>query len=286
MNLEAGPYLEGLVSNLGWQMATAAMNCGWGRDVNQNTGAGQCTNVAEDGNAGGMYKTVGGSYTGTPAPSAGQCVRSRELTAGYRYGAYTWSGGLQGQIQANCQSLMPEKSGMSVCDKNTDDTIWSGLSTVDSGIGDDGCTGSCEDMWSILKGNGSGLIGSLMATTSSYVGFPPPRVYSNSENSTTGIKGGATVCSYSSSYNNDNWQCVRLGLNAGDLRPGDTGNGYYWGTYCAAGDSPTPGSITGALGSTALALSCINNGGSWKTEKVYQGPSCNLDPSLGVKLGP
>ena len=290
LNLEAGPYLEALVGSLGWNMAVAAMNCGWARDAGDNTGAGQCTNTPEDGNTGGMYKQVGNSYVGNPKPTGNQCIRPRELTAGYRYGNHVWSTN-QGVRSQNCQSTMPEKSGGSLgvtCEKNTDETIWSGLSSVEQGIGKSGCLTGCDDMWSILKGDGgASLVGSLMGTTNSWVGFPPPRVYSDGENDTTNIKGGNTrACSGDSTYNNNNWQCVRLGLIAGDLRPGDTGNGFYWGTYCAAGDSPNPGSILGGVGSQALARSCMNNGGTWKTEKNYQGPSCNLDPSLGVKLGP
>lgn len=296
MNLEAGPYLEGLVSNLGWNMATAAMNCGWGRDANENTGS--CS--AEDDNGlnggtnspnqgkGGMYKNIGSSYVGTPKPAAAaQCVRPRELTAGYRYGNYSW-GTNQGVIQANCMSLMPESSGLSICDSVTDSMIWNGFSSVDDGIGDDGCAGTtCDDMWSTLKGTGGGIVGSLMNSTSSYVGFPPPRVYSDSENSTTGIRGGGTtICTDASGNNGDNWQCVRVGLQSGDLRPNDTGNGYYWGTYCAAGTSQNVAGITGSAGTQTLARNCISNDGSWHTEKNYQGPSCNLDPSLGVKLGP
>jgi hypothetical protein len=282
MNLEAGPYLEGLVSNLGWNMATAAMNCGWGQDNGENSGS--CS--AEDGGTGGMYKAVGSSYTGTPKPTANQCVRPRELTSGYRYGNYTWSTN-QGVRQQNCMSLMPERSGLSICDSVTDSMIWNGFSSVDDGIGASGCTGAtCDDMWSVLKGQGGGLVGSLMDTGSSYVGFPPPRVYSNSENATGGLKGGTTTACSNGSNNGDNWQCVRVGLKAGDLRPNDAGQGYYWGTYCAAGDSANVPGITGGAGSSTLAYNCINNGGSWHTEKNYQGPSCNVDPSAGVKIGP
>ncbi len=283
MNLEAGPYLEGLVSNLGWNMSTAAMNCGWGRDDGEN--AGSCS--AEDGGTGGMYKQVGSSYVGNPKPTALQCIRPRELTAGYRYGNWTWSAGTQGITAANCQSLMPERSGLSICDSVTDSMIWGGFSSVDDGIGQGGCSGTtCDDMWSVLKGTGGGIVGSLMASNSSYVGFPPPRVYSNAENDTAGIRGGGTICTDASGNNGNNWQCVRVGLQSGDLRPGDTGNGYYWGTYCAAGTSQNVPGITGAISTQTLARNCIFNDGSWKTEKNYQGPSCNVDPSLGVKVGP
>lgn len=283
MNLEAGPYLEGLVSNLGWNMSVAAMNCGWGRDDGEN--AGSCS--AEDGGTGGMYKAVGSSYVGNPRPTALQCIRPRELTAGYRYGNWTWAGGTQGVRQQNCQSLMPERSGLSICDSVTDQMIWGGFSSVDDGIGQSGCTGTtCDDMWSTLKGTGGGIVGSLMNSTSSYVGFPPPRVYSNAENDTTGIRGGSTICTDTTGNNGNNWQCVRVGLQSGDLRPGDTGNGYYWGTYCAAGTSQNVAGITGAISTQTLARNCIFNDGSWHTEKNYQGPACNLDPSLGVKLGP
>ncbi|MBN8220922.1 MAG: hypothetical protein J0L53_08345 [Spirochaetes bacterium] len=295
MNLEAGPYLEGLVSNLGWNMATAAMNCGWARDSGENTGNCSAEDNATPGGTdpsgsgpgtGGMYKSVGASYTGTPKPTAPQCVRPRELTAGYRYGNYTWGSG-QGIIQANCMSLMPESSGLSICDAVTDSMIWNGFSSVDDGIGDSGCPGAtCDDMWSVLKGQGGGLVGSLMDSGSSYVGFPPPRVYSDTENATGGLKGGTTSACSNGSNNGDNWQCVRAGLKLGDLRPNDTGTGYYWGTYCAAGDSTNVAGITGGAGTSTLAYNCINNGGSWHTEKNYQGPSCNVDPSLGVKIGP
>jgi len=294
MNLEAGPYLEGLVSNLGWNMATAAMNCGWSRDAGENTGncsaedntgAGGGTNAPNQG-TGGMYKAVGSSYVGNPRPTALQCVRPRELTAGYRYGNYSW-GASQGVLQPNCMSLMPEASGLSICDSITDSMIWNGFSSVQDGIGADGCTGTtCDDMWSVLKGSGGGIVGSLMDSGSSYVGFPPPRVFSDTENYVTGIRGGSTICTFDTAENGDNWQCVRQGLKAGDLRPGDTGNGYYWGTYCAAGNSQNVAGITGAISTQTLARNCIFNDGSWKTEKNYQGPSCNLDPSLGVKLGP
>lgn len=291
LNLEAGPYLEGLVANLGWQISVAAMNCGWGRDDGQNTG--NCS--PEDGGTGGMYKPVGASYVGDPKPTNSQCVRPRELTDGYRYGNWQW-GGNQGTYQANCQSIAPEKSGAVGCDKNTDEIIWSGLSSVNSGIGQDGAGNN--DMWAVLKGSGSGLVGSLMNSDTSYVGFPPPRVYSDTENCTQGLKGttsatcggGITTRCTDNEDDTDNWQCVREGLVAGDLRPGDTGNGFYWGTYCAAGDSPNPAAISGTQSSKALAQSCITNGGTWKTEKNYMGPSCNLDPSiLGAatpKLGP
>lgn len=286
MNLEAGPYLEGLVSNLGWQLSTAAMNCGWARDNGENTGS--CS--GEDGGTGGMFKAIGGSYVGDPKPSGNQCVRPKELTAGYRYGNHVWSTD-QGVRQPNCQSLMPEISGASGFDDDTDKIIWNGLGTpagnLDDGIGSNGCTGSCSDMWSVLKGTGSGIVGDLMNSSSSYVGLPPRRVYSNAENDVTGLKGGnTTACTDQSGDNNNNWQCIREGLGLGDLRPGDTGNGYYWGTYCSAGNTSSAGSISGAAGTQALGRSCVTNGGTWKTEKNYQGPSCNLDPSLGVKLGP
>jgi hypothetical protein len=288
LNLEAGPYLEGLVANLGWQISIAAMNCGWARDSGKNTA--NCS--AEDGLTGGMYKAPGASYVGQPQTTGNQCVRPRELTAGFQYGFHTWASNTQGVRQQNCQSIAPELSGAVGCDKATDEVIWSGLSSVGAGIGENGCTGAnCNDMWSVLKGTGSGLVGSLMNSGSSYVGFPPPRVYSNNENDTTGLKGGTTTrCTDQTGDDGNNWQCVREGLVAGDMRPGDTGNGYYWGTYCAAGDSPSPGSISGAQGSTALARSCITNGGTWKTEKNYMGPTCNLDPSIlgpaTPKLGP
>ncbi|MFZ5628403.1 MAG: hypothetical protein ACOY5B_04685 [Spirochaetota bacterium] len=296
MNLEAGPYLEALVSNLGWHMSTAAMNCGWGRDAGENTGncsaednsgAGGGTNSPNQG-TGGMYKAVGSSYVGTPRPTAAQCVRPRELTAGYRYGNYSW-GASQGIIQANCQSLLPESSGLSICNAVTDTMIWSGFSSVDDGIGEGGCSGTaCNDMWSVLKGTGGGLVGSLMNSGSSFIGFPPPRVDSTAENATTGLRGGTTtICSDDAGQHGDNWQCVREGLVAGDLRPGDTGNGYYWGTYCSAGNSLTPGSITGGASTQTLARSCIANDGSWKTQKVYTGGAgCTLDPSVDAKIGP
>ncbi|AFM12259.1 hypothetical protein [Turneriella parva] len=293
MNLEAGPYLEGLVGNLGWQISIPAMNCGWAKDAAQDTAS--CS--AEDGRTGGMYKAVGRSYVGNPRPTGNQCVRPRELTAGYRYGDWTW-GTNQGVRSPNCVRFMPEPSGLPglSCTKVTDEIIDSGFSTVlgsiGSGISDAGCDGSsgCLDMWAILKGQGTGFVGSMMNDTGSAIGFPPPRVYSDSENSTTGLKGGTTTRCTQGSNDGNNWQCIRVGLNGGDMRPGDTGNGYYWGTYCAAGNSLTVGSISGAAGSTALSQSCVANGGTWKTERNYQGPSCNLDPSiLGAatpKLGP
>lgn len=293
LNLEAGPYLEGLVNNLGWQTSIAAMNCGWARDNGENNVA-ACSNQGwSGGRSGGMLKSVGSSYVGTPAPTGNQCVRSRETLADptatfktngsvyeHRYGDYAWATN-QGVRVNNCKSIMPEASGVSICNKNTDVLIWDGLMSVDSGIGSDGCLSGCEDMWSMLKGQGSGLIGSLMNSDSSLVGFPPPRVYSDTENDTTNLKGGTTTACANNSASQNNWACVREGLVAGDLRPNDGANMYYWGTYCAAGDADTPGSISGGLGTQALARSCITNGGTWKTEKNYQGPSCTLDPSAG-----
>ncbi|MBV6493002.1 MAG: hypothetical protein LDLANPLL_01009 [Turneriella sp.] len=282
LNLEAGPYLEGLLSALGWQMSIAAMNCGWARDDDENNGS--CPAVSwSDGSDGGLRKSVGSSYSGLPAPTATQCIRPKEtLTDGattYRYGYYTWSSGTQGVRQPNCQSIMPKLSGGSFgINKVTDEIIWGGLTSIggnlDDGLGSNGCTGSCSDMWSMLKGTGSGILGWAMGTDDSYVGFPDPKGFNN----TAPLGGSSTYCTDESADNNDNWQCIREGLQAGDL--GAVGSyGAYWGTFCSGAGTSSSGQ--------AMARSCITNGGTWKTQKNYQSSSCTVDFSgTPTKVGP
>ncbi|HRP70569.1 MAG TPA: hypothetical protein PLY93_13655, partial [Turneriella sp.] len=146
LNLEAGPYLEALLSGLGWQISIAAMNCGWARDDGDNSGAVQCTSFPDRDNAsGGMLKDVGDSYNGVPKPTARQCIPAREITAGYKYGNYTWgASNEQGIRWQNCQSIMPWKSGgsfIATAEGDTDNIIWNGLSaplglgTIEKGIG-------------------------------------------------------------------------------------------------------------------------------------------------------
>jgi hypothetical protein len=295
LNLEAGPYIEGLLAALGWQMSIAAMNCGWARDDGEHTGA--CPAVAgdpgSDGASGGMYKAVGGSYNGNPKPTLPQCIRARELTAGYKYGNYTWTsatlGTPQGTRVQNCKSILPNMSGgsfIATMEEVTDVIIWDGMDAVIAsvlnfgrvadGIGsneqNNNNTNNLNDMWSILKGTSSGVVGWVMTLNSSWVGFPPAKGYNN----TAALGDASSSCSDNSGDNGDNWQCVREGLVAGDL--GATTNGYYWGTYCSgAGTSGT---------STTKARSCITNGGTWKTQKNFQSSTCKLDPSFDAKVGP
>lgn len=288
LNLEAGPYLEGLLSALGPDMAVAAMNCGWARDDNEHSSACPATSDS-DSRQGGMYKAVGRSYIGTPKPGSNQCIRSRETVSHsggtFRYGDYTWgASNNQGVRWQNCQSTMPKKSGGSVLgitiDKATDKMIWEGLdrafgaARVDDGIGDDeiGPAAPAADIWSILKGQGDGIVGWVMSGDGSSVGFPDPRGFGGA----TPLGGSSTACSDDSGDNNDNWQCIREGLADGDL--GSTTNGYYWGTYCAGADTSGTG--------TTRARNCISNGGLWKTEKNYQSSSCTLDPATDAAIQP
>lgn len=297
MNLEAGPYLEGLISNLGWQPSIAAMNCGWARDDGQNPAKAECTAFGStDGAVGGMWKAVGGSYAGNPAPTAKQCVPARELTAGYRYGNYPW-GTNQGIRDANCRSIMPNLSGGSVLgiteEDNTDNIIWNGMSTtvgdLDRGIGSDNCDGSggCSDMWGLLKGKGSGALGWIMGKSNSYVGFPSPSNSTIGGNRPDGSSAG-TLCS-SNNNNSNNWQCVRCALQRGDLgstldcSSGDSAGtstyGRYYGTFCSGGATTTGGGSTDAQ-------RCISNGGTWKVAKKFESASCKLNPAVDAKLGP
>ncbi len=199
---------------------------------------------------------------------------------------------------------MPDTSGASGFTDDTDYIIWGGFAplggiagSVERGIGQSGCSGSnCSDMWSLLKGTGTGLIGTLMSNDSSQVGLPPARVFAPiaNENCVNGLRGTSavacgsaitTVCT-DGTASQANWACVREGFQAGDLRPNDGTNMYYWGTYCAAGDTDTAGSISGPTGTQSLARSCISNGGTWRTQKNYQGSDCRLDPSTDAAIQP
>lgn len=290
LNLEAGPYLEGLLAGLGWQMSIAAMNCGWSRDADENTGSCGTTSWS-DGSSGGLYKAVGRSYNGNPKPAGPYCVRPREITDGYKYGNYTWSGGAQGIRYENCVSTMPWMSGgnavITVQDE-TDKIIWNGLSSIagdiDDGLGSNGCTGAtCSDMWSILKGQGSGIVGWVMTLSSSWVGFPPPRNFGGMANGRPDGSSAGTLCSGNGNDGN-NWQCIRCGLADGDLSSNATGsctstsNGRYWGNWCSGAGT------SGSRGTNAK--NCVYNGGTWKATKNYQAASCKLDPTVDGRIAP
>ncbi|MCS6984583.1 MAG: hypothetical protein NZM25_05590 [Leptospiraceae bacterium] len=296
LNLEAGPYLEGVLFNMGWQVAIAAMNCGWARDNGEHPGA--CPAVSwSDGASGGMYKAVGRSYgtaspPGNPRPTAPQCIRAREVTAGYKYGNYQW-GTNQGVRTENCQAYLPEESGGSfvvTIEDETDRIIWNGLSSIagnmDDGIGsnteNNNSTNNGNDLWSVLKGEGSGIVGWVMTTNNSWVGFPPPRGFDGTVVIDSDPAAGVQSYCTRNDENRDtnNWLCVQEGLNAGDLGNTSSGSsyGFYFGTYCSGANASGTG--------RALAQSCFMNGGSWKTERNYQSASCKLDPAVDAAIQP
>jgi hypothetical protein len=260
LNLEAGPYLEGLLAALGPHMAIAAMNCGFARDSDENVSSCPAGNGMS---AGGMLKAVGSSYNGSPKPSGTYCVNHQEITAGYKYGNYSWSGGTQGVNGDNCRAILPNDSGATIFYRRTDRIIWEGWCPF--GCVDDGM----DDIWEMLKGNGSGILGWVMDSGLSSVGLPGMRGFGGS-NATPNGAAPTTLCT-SNSNNGDNWQCIRQGLKNGDLSTGS--NGYHWGGYCSGAATNT------GTGST-VAQRCYNNGGTWKPMKNYQSPSCKMDPSV------
>ena len=250
LNIESGPYLDALMNAVGIDLMIPLLNCAWTADSEENSGAGFC-------------KGVGASYFGNPKPTGTQCIDDKDTSvAGYRYGNY--ASGANGVTSDVCQSYIPNTvSGTIVFtfSNETDKVIWNSWSIV-FGIGyvDDGLS----DIWGILQGTATGMIGWAINQSSSNVGFPTPRGFDGG----APLGGAGTSCT-SNANNSNNWQCNRQGLINLDLGTG--ANGYYFGTYCSGAG------VTTGTGSTN-AQRCYNNGGKWRTQKIFQTTGCKLNP--------
>lgn len=268
LNTEYGPYLESILTMFGWRTAIPALVCGFGTTQASN---GSCPFLSTSAqNQAANFVTSGTAVDGTTCSAGAPCqdivggittvrfprqetlaiVANPTPSGAQGANGATYTHTYSANSAANCTNYFPEQSGALGINKNTDDTVWTGLHGCFLGVNAANVPAGIGGVWGVLKGQG--FVGWLIGNGGT-LGTPP-------------LTGGAGSCTGSGS---DEWSCIKQGKDDNDGADNIAGNSddnvsyYRWGNYCSLPGYSSAGTCEGA-------------GGRWMPNKNYS--TCQVNP--------